>query len=81
MIYNNAQSEIRNTYEVLAPMRVAIQVYLDPTKETYDHLLKEARRQYGEDVDIKNLSKDELMVNGMSWTIYNFYVVKYNRFD
>jgi len=81
MIYNNAEAGIANVYEVIAPMRITFQTNLDPTKESYDYLLKEARLKYGDEVDIKNLGKDEVMLNGMSWTVYNFYVIRYSRFE
>lgn len=81
MAYNNAEQPLRNPYEVIAPMRVMLKVTDDPRKATFDHLLTEARKVHGADVDIKNLAKDAVNMSGSEWHIYNFYVVRYNRFD
>ncbi len=78
MYYNNTREPIRNTYEVIAPMRITFQTVENPRGSTTDYLLTEARKLHGADVDIKNLSKD--VVDG-SWEVYNFYVVRYNRLD
>jgi hypothetical protein len=78
VIYTNSHEPIRNTYEVIAPMRITFKVSDSPRYSTIDHLLTEARKMHGTDVDIKNLSKD--VVDGV-WEVYNFYVVRYNRLD
>jgi len=62
-------------------MRVTVNVAGDPRQNTIDYLITEARKAHGADVDIKNLSKDIVIINAATWEIYNFYVVRYNRFD
>jgi hypothetical protein len=80
-VYHNASEPLRNPYEIIAPMRVMSKVTDNPRASTIDHLLMEARKIHGPDVDIKNLSKDIVTVEGGTWELYNFYVVRYNRFD